>query len=344
MKSPRLFIPRKVYQQLMHWVNKSEFEVSWLGTLQYNPKECEFEVLKIFLLEQENERAETTIKAAAICDLEYDTRNEPGQLRWWGHSHVKMPCFWSGTDREAMDELSQNGWFLSTVFNQKKEMRTAFTQGGEMPIMLDDIETYIYDPITDEETAEWDAQYKKNVTNKTYTYTMGYGNGSGYDWKNYGGYNKTEMPQYSADEYKILNQAISHGLSEEQFYEQWKKTGKDLPKWVKHAPCVAKSLAEEEARKAEEAKNPPAAATKPKMSDDEYADFLERQSGSQSGTKRQDVGTQLIMQQIADKKSETNSDDGPSITISDDDEAYLDKLIQDKKAEKNLRRRMRPNG
>jgi len=222
MNSPQLTIPRKIYQQLKFWVDKSNFEVSWLGTLLYDPKESQFIVNKIFLLDQENETAETTIKSEAICDLLYETKDEEGDLRWWGHSHVKMGVFWSGTDRKTMEELSQGGWFLSTVFNQKGEMRTAFNQGGEMPMMIDNIETHIWDPVLVSEREEWDKQYKEKVKNKTYSgYSSYHGNSP------YSGYS-----MYTSEEYKLINLVVTGTMTKEKFLEEWAKTKKPIPQWM----------------------------------------------------------------------------------------------------------------
>ena len=163
----KLFIPRKVYMQLMHWVDKSTFEVSWFGLLKFDKKNSEFVVTKIFLLPQENSSTSTEMNGAAIADLLYDTRKEPGDLRWWGHSHVNMDVFWSGTDIATMKNLSTGGWFLSTVFNKKREMKTALTQDipNGIPVLIDDIETHIWDYPSDEEEKEWDKQYTDNVKN-----------------------------------------------------------------------------------------------------------------------------------------------------------------------------------
>lgn len=182
MNELSLYIPRKIYSKIMYWVNKSNFEVSWLGTINFFEKTGQFVVTDVFLLEQENTGASTDISAKELAKLEYTLhmkkKENPdidlGELRWWGHSHVKMNVFWSGTDRSTMEELSQNGWFLSTVFNQKEEMRTAFTQNTDMTLMIDEINTFIYDENSKEDEAEWDLEYTEKVKNKTYTFKTKY--------------------------------------------------------------------------------------------------------------------------------------------------------------------------
>lgn len=222
---PTLYIPRKIYQKLMHWVDKSNFEVSWFGMLRFEKAQNYFVVDEIFLLDQENSSAETEIKAAALCDLLYDTRKMPGDLRWWGHSHVKMGVFWSGTDMKTMKELSQNGWFLSTVFNQKREMKTAYMQGGDIPLMLNDLPTVIYDPVFEEDKKEWDALYDKHVKNKTYHFTKQSKTSSAPETKE----NFKKIPAYNAEEYKIINKMLTGQLNSEEFIEAWEAVSNKLP-------------------------------------------------------------------------------------------------------------------
>ncbi len=326
MNSPTLYIPRKIYLKLMHWVDKSDFEVSWIGTLTYNKETNQFVVQEIFLLEQVNEKAETEIKAADLCDLLYDTRNEVGDLRWWGHSHVKMGVFWSGTDRKTMKELSQDGWFLSTVFNQKREMKTAFTQGGEMPLMVDDIPTYIYDPVSKEEKEEWDDLYKKNVKNKTYSSTY-----PSFTFGNYPG-QYTGAPMYTPEEYKLLSSAVSGSISQKAFTEGWKKCGgKLLPDWVKKSESSLKIIEEI----LEEEKN----YTKKQ---DGYTKFISQYENYTDDDDDVDVkgivsrkssyGDNLILEQIKRNKNRQDDDeDDSSTTMTDEDiEKEIEEFLREK--------------
>lgn len=176
----RLYIPREIYQKCMHFVNKSNFEVSWFGSLYYDKKDNYFVVQKIWLLKQENASAETEIDGAALADLLFDVKDEPFDLKWWAHSHVNMGVFWSSTDRETMKMLSKNGWFLSTVFNKKNEMRTALDMnipGQIFPIFMDNVETIVFDFIPEEKEKEWDKEYNDNVKIKHQSYEW-YGKGS----------------------------------------------------------------------------------------------------------------------------------------------------------------------
>lgn len=162
-----------VYQEVMHYVNKSNFEVSGLGkvVVEKDGDSTILRVTKVVILPQENTSVHTEIDPASIGKAEYDLRNEPGELRWWWHSHVKMETFWSNEDLNTIAELSQHDWFAATVFNQEEDMRSAYAQAAPLRFMMDEVLTYSASRIPKELTDKWDAQYAKNVKNKSTDWT-----------------------------------------------------------------------------------------------------------------------------------------------------------------------------
>ena len=157
-----LHIPDSIYDKIMYWVNKTNYEVSWWGLLDYDKDTNVFTVMDIFLLDQEVSGASTEISANAIHKLMYETKDSPYYLRWWGHSHVKMDVFWSGTDMQTMTENSENGWLLSTVFNQKRELKTAFCQNNPVSLFVDNIDT----KIVSLRNEDWDTEFELKVKTK----------------------------------------------------------------------------------------------------------------------------------------------------------------------------------
>lgn len=166
---PKLVIDNEVYRKVMHWVNKSQFEVSGLGTI-IKEKDGTLRVNSVMLLPQKNQATHTEIEPNAVCKAMYELRDAEGELRWWWHSHVQMGCFWSKTDMDTIKEWGDNGWVAATVFNQKREYRSAIHIGnsdvGE--IFLDQVET-AFGAFVEPMSAVWDAEYDKNVTNTTWT-------------------------------------------------------------------------------------------------------------------------------------------------------------------------------
>lgn len=168
---PIVKIDNEVFRKIMHWVNKSQYEVSGLGTVILEGDNT-FRVTQAMLLPQKNGQTHTDIEAEDVGKLMFAMKDEPGDLRFWWHSHVDMDVFWSGTDMDTIKKIGQGGWFLSTVFNKAREMRSAYygvsgqtTPFGVAPLFLDELTTTV-DNYADDKTAEWDAQYTKMVTNQ----------------------------------------------------------------------------------------------------------------------------------------------------------------------------------
>jgi hypothetical protein len=166
---PTLVIDNEVYHKVMHWVDKSNYEVSGLGTIRVEEGGV-LRVTSALLLPQKNGFTHTDIEAEDVNKALFQLRHAAGDLKWWWHSHVKMNVFWSGTDMDTIKKFGLGGWVLATVFNQKREVKSAaWVQGGyqlpwgSAPSFIDDIDTKIaaYDKT---KIAEWDEEYRLNVT------------------------------------------------------------------------------------------------------------------------------------------------------------------------------------
>ena len=165
---PTVMIEDSVYKKVMHWVNKSRFEVSGLGIVRVE-KDGILRVVDAILLPQKNGSAHTDIEPEDVNRALFQMRETPGDLRWWWHSHVQMQVFWSGTDHDTIKKVGKGGWFACTVFNQKNEVKSCYyaeegqrTPWGTMPLMIDDLPTKVT-MIEDPREVEWNAEYEKNV-------------------------------------------------------------------------------------------------------------------------------------------------------------------------------------
>ena len=173
-------IPRLVYEKIMHWVSKTDIEVSGFGRCTYYPETEVLWVHDAFLAKQQGGSAHTDIDAESHGKMLFDARGKEGTLRWWWHSHVNMPVFWSGQDTATIKQLSMPGWHAATVFNKKYQTRSAIGVRVESKSMLtgkDEIMVHIYDELptfimtegkTTELEKEWDEQFKENVLEKKY--------------------------------------------------------------------------------------------------------------------------------------------------------------------------------
>lgn len=140
---PKVVINEDVYQKVMYWIKKAPGEVSGMGKVIFDPIKNEFRVVSAYLLKQKNTGSSTEIDATAMGKLMFETRNDPGELRWWWHSHVNFGTFWSNTDMTTIRELGGQGWILATVLNKKEDRLSAFCQAAPCFLFVDKLDTSI---------------------------------------------------------------------------------------------------------------------------------------------------------------------------------------------------------
>lgn len=173
MLSLKVVIPDEVMQKIMWWIFKSNHEVSGFGSLDFDPKTGTFTVRDAILLKQEVGPASTEIDPISIGKAMYEMRDQPNALKWHWHSHVDMSVFWSQDDKDLIKNLGSQGWIVASVFNKKREMKSAFyalveTKFGEIvanqELFLEDIGTHVQRYIAADEAAAWDKQYEEHVS------------------------------------------------------------------------------------------------------------------------------------------------------------------------------------
>lgn len=174
----KVIFKQEAHEKIMYWVNRSNFEVSGLGLVTVDQEKKIFTVEDVILVKQENGATHTDIEAEDVARAMYELRNTQGNLNFWWHSHVDMDVFWSGTDKATIQDIGKGGWFLSTVFNKRGEMKSALyvidgrkTPFGVSPLFIDDIENKIDTPAKPLNLA-WEKEYTDKVTIKTYSAPM----------------------------------------------------------------------------------------------------------------------------------------------------------------------------
>jgi hypothetical protein len=152
----------------MYWVLKSSDECSGLGSVLYDENKNILRVIDAFMLPQKNGAASTDIEAVDISKAQFEhfKNKRPGELRWWWHSHVNMSVFWSGTDIATLKNLGAAGWYCATVFNKRREVKSAFVQGKPIRLLIEEVKTSLAENLA--ANPEWDAEYDRNVQKKTY--------------------------------------------------------------------------------------------------------------------------------------------------------------------------------
>ena len=162
--APKVLIDELVHKKIMHWVQKSQYEVSGLGMVKRD-EQGNLKVIDAILLPQKNTSVTTDIDPVDIGKAMFEMRNAEGEMKFWWHSHVNMEVFWSGTDAATIVKLGQGGWFISTVFNKKEQMKTCLSTVEPWFAIIDDVTTQIVSIVDKTLTDRWDADYDKYVTN-----------------------------------------------------------------------------------------------------------------------------------------------------------------------------------
>lgn len=137
-KSPKVLITPQAYKLMCLYVEIAPKEVGWHGTVT-RTKDGDFLIEETFLLEQEVTGTETELGTAGREKLVLDflKLGDPGlekanQLRFWGHSHVRMGTSPSPTDESTMRQFGKEGmpWYVRGIFTK--------TGRGEFTIYLFD--------------------------------------------------------------------------------------------------------------------------------------------------------------------------------------------------------------
>lgn len=160
LQVPRIYIDRISRAKIERWVDQCKTECSGLGKV-IPQGDGSLLVTEVYLLPQKNSATTTEIEAGEVAKLMYQTRQTPGELKFWWHSHVEMPVFWSGTDWTQIQEFGQHGWFVSSVFNKKREIRTCLYAETPFFFLADNLELELAQPAIDSATLEaWDQELK----------------------------------------------------------------------------------------------------------------------------------------------------------------------------------------
>jgi len=159
-----------VYRQIMHWVTRKIAGEAHLkevsGFCKVVVRDNIIHATHAFLAPQTGSSVETDIEADDLSKLVYDTRNIPGELQLWFHSHPYMSTNWSTTDHRNMIALGSPGWFAATVFNDKWEHRSAIYQAVPFVHFVDEVPTKMASYVTTAVMAGWDEEFDRCVKAK----------------------------------------------------------------------------------------------------------------------------------------------------------------------------------
>lgn len=132
---PTIYLTRRCYETMFMLVDEVSTEVSWLGIVQRVGDD--YLIDEIFVPEQKVSGAYTQMEESGIEEVALEILEREGGddmlscLRFWGHSHVNMGVFPSGTDDQQMEEFCEdlveqnadNKFFVRGIFNKKGDAK-----------------------------------------------------------------------------------------------------------------------------------------------------------------------------------------------------------------------------
>ncbi len=188
------------YAKIMHWIRKAGgIEVSGWGKVVIEG--TTMRVVDAFLVKQTNTAGETDIDAGDLARVLYQTKDRPGTMNFWWHSHHNMSAYFSSTDYANIKSHGSNGWLLSTVFNNREEQQTSLYVAKPVQIFLDKLPLKVCRPaITAESQAILDKQYDEKVSvahsGPVVIHSPGHYHGYGGAWRDPG------MPEPGAEQWE----------------------------------------------------------------------------------------------------------------------------------------------
>jgi hypothetical protein len=167
-----VFIDAQAWARFQYFIELAQNdEVSGLGLVDEIKSDGTLSgllITEIFLLEQEVNGSETTLKDKAVADLmielvKRDINNS--RLKCWIHSHAGMKTFWSTTDDDCCEKLANGDYSISIVTNQLGDILTRIDVYHPCHMVLDKVLTRIFYAQPEEEKellkAEFEAKVKR---------------------------------------------------------------------------------------------------------------------------------------------------------------------------------------
>ena len=168
-KFQALYILPECKKKIQYWANAADGEVSGLGLVE--KEDGRMVVKEVYILEQECSGSDTDIDTEAIAKLMTELLQDgkdPAKLKFWWHSHVNMSCFWSSTDDECAETLS-NEFAFSTVVNKKGESKTRLDLYDPFRITIDNVSLVEMSSEDEDLKKQCEQDVKDKVKSKTWS-------------------------------------------------------------------------------------------------------------------------------------------------------------------------------
>lgn len=195
-KDPGIYLMPEVYCQLMFYARNVEKEVGGFGIATIDKTDNAIDVSEVFLMHQDSEAAECTLKSEAIA-LMYEEMVEQGKdtgsVNFWWHSHADMQVFFSGQDNETLAKWPGD-YLIGVCINKKGELKGKIMTRVPLQIMSE-VPVFIMWG-SPQESGKWTreiAEKVKKVEPKVTTYK---------GWQGQPGYASAGYQQQQVTEYQ----------------------------------------------------------------------------------------------------------------------------------------------
>ncbi len=150
--APRVIVAAEAFRTMLLYVERAPLEVGWQGTAVRHGND--FIIDRVYLLKQTVSASTTdlTVQGRGELCMELLGQGAAGieavnNLRFWGHSHVRMAVEASGPDENTMREFEDDGlpWAIRGIFNKLGRGKFSLFLYKE-GLRIDDVPWVVVDP------------------------------------------------------------------------------------------------------------------------------------------------------------------------------------------------------
>jgi hypothetical protein len=114
---------------MKEYVDQCDDEISWLGTVDVDVETNTYTITDVMLLEQEVSDTSADLCEKSLSDfgsklIQSGQAELFNKIKCWGHSHVNMEVYASGTDEDTFTQLAQHtDYFIRLICNKKDKLK-----------------------------------------------------------------------------------------------------------------------------------------------------------------------------------------------------------------------------
>lgn len=123
-------ISREHYATLVAYATHCKVEMGGMGKIAMT-QDGDIEVKSIYVVKQQAHSTTCELDAEDLGRLEYEARNDSGEMALWWHSHCDMGVMPSHQDTQTMNKMAGNGRCLMLIINRAGDTHAEYTFAGD---------------------------------------------------------------------------------------------------------------------------------------------------------------------------------------------------------------------